>query len=164
MGRGAQRVEFLSGHVRFLVRIATDGTTRWVYLADSTVGDRETENCMLDRLRAARWPPPADGEGQADKSFDFDRGSPRDAVPWQPDRVAKALRTAHPKLAQCVRSAPGRYRATTYVATNGTVMAAGVSVPDERGEANVDCLLEVIRGLKLPQTGDWPAKVTFEVP
>ena len=164
MAAASQKIEFISGHVRFLVRIAKDGSTRWVYLADSTVGDRETEKCMLDKVRSTRWPPPAEGEGQADKSFDFDRGSPRDAVAWEPDRVSKPLRGARNKLVHCVQGAQGKYKATAYVATNGTVMAVGVAPPDEHGEANVDCLADVIRTLKLPEPGGWPAKVTFEVP
>ena len=41
---GMQRVEYLAGDVRFFLRIAQDGTVRWAYLEDSTLGDRDTES------------------------------------------------------------------------------------------------------------------------
>src|SRR5947207_11482089 len=43
--QGASRVEFIGGHVKFFVRIALDGTAKWAYLSESTIGDRDTERC-----------------------------------------------------------------------------------------------------------------------
>jgi hypothetical protein len=165
LSQASSRVEFIGGHVRFFVRISLDGTAKWAYLTESTIGDRDTERCMLNAAKAARWPPPLEGEGQAQKAFDFDPSPDvRDAVPWGPDRVAKALATARPKLGQCAHSAPGRYKATVYVQTDGTPLAAGVTPPDERGEvAAVDCMVDIIKGMKFPSPGSWPAKVMFEV-
>ncbi len=164
LSQGASRVEFLGGHVKFFVRIALDGTTRWAYLSESTIGDRDTENCMLDAAKAAHWPPPVEGEGQAEKAIDFDPSPDvRDAVPWGPDRIVRQLDAARPKLAQCTTGTHGRYKATAYVQTDGSVLAAGVAPPDERGEGSSDCLVEVIKGLKFPSPGSWPAKVTFDV-
>jgi len=158
-------VEFISGHVKFFVRITMDGSAKWAYLPECTIGDRETERCMLGVVKSARWPTPVEGEGQAQKAFDFDPAPDvRDAVPWGADRVAKTLASARAKLSQCAQGVPGRYRATVYVHTNGTALAAGVSPPDERGEgAAVDCMVDVIRALKFPSPGSWPAKVMFDV-
>jgi len=165
LSQGSSRVEFIGGHVKFFVRISLDGSAKWVYLPESTIGDRETERCMLSVAKTARWPVPAEGEGQAQKAFDFDPSPDvREAVPWGPDRVAKALATARPKLGQCTQAAPGRYRATVYVQTKGTPLAAGVAPPDERGEpAAVDCIVDVIKGMRFPSPGSWPAKVVFDV-
>ena len=70
---GAKRVEFLGGSVSFLVKIDTHGKVDHAHLEKSTIGDRDTEKCMLDSLRAKRWPKPVGGEhGLARKSFDFD--------------------------------------------------------------------------------------------
>jgi hypothetical protein len=165
LAQASSRVEFIGGHVKFFVRITTDGTTKWVYLSESTLGDRDAERCMLGIAREAQWPPPAEGEGQAQKSFDFDPSPDvRDAVPWGPDRVAKALSSVRGKFGQCSHGAPGRYRATVYVQTNGTALAAGMAPPDERGEGSaVDCMVGIIKGLKFPSPGSWPAKVTFDI-
>jgi hypothetical protein len=164
IGEGMGRVEFLGGHLRFLVRIREDGSIKWAYVAESTVGDRDTEKCMLAAIRGAIWPPPIDGEGQAEKSFDFEPSPDvRDAVPWSADRVASALSSGRSKLAQCTHGARGRYRATAYVQTNGSVIAAGVAPPDERGEQNADCIANALKEMKFPSPGSWPAKVSFEV-
>jgi hypothetical protein len=164
IGDGMGRVEFLGGHMRFLIRIREDGSIKWAYVSESTVGDRETEKCMLGVIRATSWPPPIDGEGQAEKSFDFEPSPDvRDPVPWTADRVAGALATGRAKLAQCTRGSRGRYRATAYVQTNGQVIAAGVAPPDERGEQNADCIANAVKEIKFPSPGSWPAKVSFEV-
>jgi hypothetical protein len=165
LSQGTARVEFIGGHVKFFLRIAMDGTAKWAYLSESTIGDRDTERCMLGAAKSARWPVPLEGEGQAQKAFDFDPSPDvRDAVPWGTDRVAKTLASARVKLGQCTQGAPGRYHATVYVQTNGTALSAGVAPPNERGEtASTDCLVEVLRGMKFPSPGSWPAKVTFDV-
>jgi hypothetical protein len=50
------------------------------------------------------------------------------------------------------------------VQTNGTALSAGVATPDERGEAGAaDCLIAVIKSMKFPSPGSWPAKVMFDV-
>jgi hypothetical protein len=165
LSQGASRVEFIGGRVKFFVRIALDGTAKWAYLSESTIGDRDTERCMLNVAKGTRWPVPAEGEGQAQKAFDFDPSPDvRDAVPWGADRIAKTLASARAKLGQCTHVAPGRYHATVYVQTNGTPISAGVAPPDERGEAGaVDCVVDVIKTMKFPSPGSWPAKVMFDV-
>jgi hypothetical protein len=165
LSQGSSRVEFLGGHVKFAIRIALDGAAKWAYLSESTLGDRDTERCMLDVAKGARWPIPEEGEGQAQRSFDFDPSPDvRDAVPWGADRISKALASARAKLGQCAHRAPGKYHATVYVQTNGTPMAAGVAPPDERGEpGSVDCMVDVIKSMRFPSPGSWPAKVSFAV-
>jgi hypothetical protein len=165
MGQGATKIDFLSGHIHFMIRIAANGSTRWVHLVDTTVGDRSTEKCMLDQVRTMQWPPPEQGEGQVEKAFDFDVApGVRDAVAWEADRVSKPIKSAHSKLARCAQGSRGKYKMTAYVGSGGTVLAAGVAPPDERSDANVECLVEVVKGLKLSDPGSWPAKVSFELP
>jgi hypothetical protein len=165
LSQASSRVEFIGGHVKFFVRISLDGAAKWAYLSESTIGDRDAERCMLNAAKAVRWPPPVEGEGQAQKAFDFDPSPEvRDAVPWGADRITKALVGARAKLGQCTHGAPGRYRATVYVQTDGTPLSAGIAPPNERGEVNaVDCIVEVIRSMKFPSPGSWPAKVMFDV-
>jgi hypothetical protein len=165
LSQGASRVEFLGGHVKFALRISLEGNVKWAYLAESTLGDRDTERCMLNVAKSARWPLPQEGEGQAQRAFDFDPSPDvRDAVPWGADRISKALAGSRAKLSQCTKGAPGKYHATVYVQTNGSPLAAGVAPPDERGEsAAVDCMVDVIKGMKFPSPGSWPAKVMFDV-
>jgi hypothetical protein len=160
---GAKRVEFLGGSVSFFVQINTSGKADGAHLEKSTIGDRETEKCMLDTLRGKRWPKPVGGmHGQARKSFDFDPPNDvRAPTAWDSERVSQSISKLSKKLSACKQGASGSFEATLYVGTDGTVMAAGVTPPDEAGESDVDCLVSALKGASLPSPGSWPAKVTF---
>lgn len=160
--QGASRVEFLGGSVAFFVKIDVQGKVDGAYLEKSTLGDRDTEKCMLGALRSKKWPKPVGGEhGLARKSFDFD--PPNDVRPpadYDQDHLGKALDKISNKVASC-KSAKGSYEATIYVATDGSVLSAGVTPPNEDGEESVDCLVSTLKGASFPSPGSWPAKVTF---
>lgn len=162
--RGSEANELLEGGVSFKVRILEDGSVKWAYLADSTLGDRQTERCMLDAVKAARWPRPMDGpEGQALGSFDFE-ASPdvRPALDWDETQVSSVLPKLRARIGACP-GAKGPYRITAYVDQQGKVMSAGVAPPDEEAEAASDCVVEAVKRLELSSPGSWPAKVTFEL-
>jgi hypothetical protein len=162
LDQGASRVEFLGGSVSFFVKIDMAGKVDGAYLEKSTLGDRDTEKCMLGALRSKKWPKPVGGEhGLARKSFDFD--PPNDVRPpadYDQDHLSKALDKIAGKLSSC-KSGKGSYEATIYVATDGSVLSAGVTPPDEGGEEAVDCLVETLKSASFPSPGSWPAKITF---
>ena len=162
---GAKRVEFLGGSVSFFVKIDTRGKVDHAHLEKSTIGDRETEKCMLETLRKKRWPKPIGGQhGLARKSFDFDPPNDvRAPTSWDGDRVSDAIGKLSKKLSACKQGSSGAFEATLYVGTDGSVMAAGVTPPDEAGESDVDCLVSTLKGASLPSPGSWPAKVTFSL-
>jgi hypothetical protein len=162
LGDGASRVELLGGSVSFFVKIDSGGKVDSAYLEKSTLGDRSTEKCMLGALRARRWPKPVGGEhGLARKSFDFD--APNDVrapADYDHDHLEKGLAKIADKLAEC-KTAKGAYEATMYVATDGSVISAGVTPPSEDGEDAVDCLVSTLKSASVPSPGSWPAKITF---
>jgi hypothetical protein len=159
---GASRVELLGGSVAFFVKIDLTGRADSAYLEKSTLGDRDTEKCMLNALRSRHWPKPVGGEhGLARKSFDFDPPNDvRAPAEYDRDHLEKGLGKISSKLASC-KGARGRYEATIYVATDGSVLAAGVTPPDETGEDSVDCLVSTLKSASFPSPGSWPAKITF---
>jgi len=160
---GAKRVEFLGGGVSFFLKINEHGKIDHAHLEKSTLGDRDTEKCMLDTLRKKRWPKPVGGvHGLARKSFDFDPPNDvRAPTSWDSDKVSDAIGKLSKKVSACKEGTNGAFEATVYVSTDGSVLAAGVTPPDEAGESNVDCLVGVLKGATLPSPGSWPAKVTF---
>jgi hypothetical protein len=160
--QGSSRVEFLGGSVSFFVKIDTSGRADGAYLEKSTLGDRETEKCMLDTMRKRKWPKPVGGEhGLARKSFDFDPPNDvRAPADYDNDHLGKGLDKISGKLASC-KGKKGSYEATIYVATDGSVLSAGVTPPDEDGEESVDCLVSTLKSASFPSPGSWPAKVTF---
>jgi hypothetical protein len=162
---GSKRVEFLGGSVSFFLKIDARGKVDHAHLEKSTMGDRDTEKCLLDSLKGKRWPKPVGGlHGLARKSFDFDPPNDvRAPTSWDGDRVSDAVSRLSKQVSACKKSDKGAFEATVYVATDGSVLAAGVTPPDEAGESDVDCLVAALKNASLPSPGSWPAKVTFSL-
>ena len=159
---GLSRVNELGGHFKLSLRIDRQGATRWVHLSESTLGDRDTEKCVIDLARNMTWPRPLGGEGLAEKSFDIDpRAEP---ISWEEKRVRRALSYAHGALARCRKGVPGHFVATAYVRPDGRVLSAGVATPHEKGEEAADCMVDAIRKLRFGSPGRRLAKVSFELP
>lgn len=163
--QGAGRVEFLGGSVELYLKIGGSGRIEHAHFEQSTLGERKTEQCMLDVLRNKTWPKPVGGEvGLARKSFDFD--APNDVRPptdWDESEVQETVAKLHREFKDCKRGRLRGFRATAYVAADGSVLGASVTPPDESGEEYVDCLSEVIQGATFPSPGSWPAKVSFSL-
>lgn len=163
--KGSQRVEFLAGTVQFAVEVNLSGTLDRAYVKDSTLGDRETERCMLDALSGRTWPKPVGGRvGHADGDFSFaaDEGV-RPPVDWSAADIERALGKLQHDLDECTASSPGPYRATMYVGTQGEVLSVGVATPSGDGQSAADCLIGVLGTGRYPSPGSWPAKVTFDL-
>jgi hypothetical protein len=163
--QGASRVEFLGGFVSFFLKIGSSGEVEHAHLESSTLGDRETERCMLTALRRQEWPKPVGGSvGLARKSFDFDPPSDvRPPTDWAEEEVRPVVHTLKSRVRECKSGRRGAFMATAYVAADGSVLAASATPPDEAGEDEVDCLVDVIRQATFPSPGSWPAKVTFRL-
>jgi hypothetical protein len=164
LDQGAKRVEFLGGGVAFFVKIDLDGKAVHTHLERSTLGDRATEKCMLNALRSRDWPKPVGGEiGLARKSYDFD--PPNDVRPpteWSSEEAGPGLDKINGKLDEC-KDGKGGFEATLYVDTDGNVLSAGATPPDEEGEKSVDCIVDALKGGTFPSPGSWPAKVTLSL-
>lgn len=162
---GAKRNELEGGDIAFLVKIGSSGRVVHAHAEKSSIGDRDTEKCMLLALSRREWPAPVGGDvGIARNSFGFDM--PNDERPpteWASDRVESAMATAGGKLAECKRGVAGSLTATVYVDPEGAAVTAGVAASDDSGEGAADCIVGVLKGTKFPSPGSWPAKVTFEL-
>ena len=164
--KGAQRLPYLAGTVSFYVRVAGDGSARYVVLKDSTLGDRATEECMVGVLRSASWPRPEGGdEGEARNEFTFDPGDgERPPVQWSPEQLGPNWDKARPALSRCRKDAgTGPLKATLYVDTDGKPAAIGVSTEDEKGEAAVACVVDTLKGTTFASPGSWASKVSVVI-
>lgn len=165
LGKGAERVEFLGGGVSFFLKIDGLGKVAHAHLEKSTLGDRETEKCMLSALRKKSWPGAVGGDhGLARKSFEFD--PPNDVRPptdWDGGELDTALEKVKDAVAECKSGSSGPFEATAYVSTDGSVLAASVTPPDEPGEAAVDCLVDALKAAQFSSPGSWPGKVSFQL-
>jgi hypothetical protein len=163
--KGLRRVPYMGGEVRVAVRVSMDGSTRWAYVKDSSLGDLETEQCMLQAIKGATWPKPVGGEGLAENSYTFDPSpDERQPVSWAPEQLGKGFEEVQPKLASCRSGAStGALKATLYVDPDGKVVTAGVSGSDEKADGAVRCVVEALRGVKFPSPGSYDAKVSVTI-
>ncbi len=164
--KGAARVPFLAGDVAFYVRVAGDGSTKYAYVRDSSLGDRRVEECMLGVLKGIHWPQPVGGaEGEAKNDFHFEPGTDeRPPVTWQPAQLGSPFRNAKEALRQCQRSAgAGPMKVTMYVETDGKPLAVGVSASDEKGEKAAACVVDALSNLTFPSPGSYASKVTVPI-
>jgi hypothetical protein len=161
--KGTQRIAYLGGKVRFSVRVDENGKPKSVHLMESTLGDRETERCMIDILRGAGWPSPKGGkEGRAESGFALEPdGDVREPVAWSESDLGKNLNAAKDALSKCKASAgAGSLKATLYIDTDGHVESAGVSGSDPATEQAADCVVSSLKGITFSSPGSYAAKVS----
>lgn len=161
--KGFERVDFLGGEVAFLVKVNRAGRAEVAHAESSTLGDYESEQCMLDTLEASRWPKPVGGKiGLARTSIAFDPpGDVRPPVRWTFDDIQEAVENHRPALRECGPGGP--FEITVYVDTSGQVMTAGISHTDDTGASAASCLIETVEEMEFGSPGSWPAKVTFSL-
>ncbi len=162
---GASRIEYLDGDVSVFVRVGSDGRAKYTYFEDSSVGDRDTEKCLLDVMSNADWPKPQGGEAEVRKSFGYDAsGDVRAPTAWNSDKIAASVGKASDAIAKCKGGVSGSFKGAAYIEPDGKkgkVQAAGLASPSKDGIDKIDCLLGVIQGLQVPSPGSYAAKVSF---
>ena len=162
--RDESRLDFLSGEVKIEVRVDESGAAKRVFLTRSTLGDRDVEKCITQAAQGQSWPKPVGGlEGVARSEFNLPMKGDRDAVAWEPKKVADAVSRARSALRQCGPGKGAGVEVTAYVGEGGKVIAAGASTPAEGSAQVADCLAGAARAMRMPSPGGWPAKVTFTV-
>jgi hypothetical protein len=164
--RGSRAVPYLSGDVRFVVRVNRQGEAVLAYVKESNLGDRSTEECMLDILKAEKWPSPQGGnEGLAENGFSFEPGSDeRPPVDLTEDNLGKAYRKEQAALSRCRSDAgAGPIKATMYIDTAGKPVSVGASSDDERGEKAIACIVSALREITFPSPGSYAGKVTITI-
>ncbi|MFK8000516.1 MAG: AgmX/PglI C-terminal domain-containing protein [Polyangiales bacterium] len=152
-------VEVLGGHFEMAFRIARDGTVLWVYPRASTIGDRETERCLIDVAATIRFSEPHGGE--AEFAYPIELDPPEDVRPptfWDPSRVADSVERQSSRM-RC----DGDFAVTVYIEPGGDVIAAGASSAEQVSAEQLDCVTEAVAGWTMPNPGSYPAKVTFEL-
>lgn len=188
--KGLERIRFLGGEIKVVLRIGEDGRARYGWFEDTTLGDHETETCMMHLFLEATWPKPRGGEAEVRSSFAFDP-PPGTTVPEprSSDAVAQQLVEHHAKITACKKSPDEVYRATAYVmdaggkkpagrprgkpkkgkATpakppplHGKVLAVGIAPPGPERDEAVECLTRIVLTLKV-ESAKAPGKVTFSL-
>lgn len=126
--QGRDRVDTLAGDVKVFLRIDANGRVKYGFFEDSTLGDRETEKCILGVFGGASWPKPEGGEAEVRSGFGWGPGGEREPTAWSSDKVTGALSEAkHVRgaVSKCKGSVKGDFRVTAYVEAGAPELAAG---------------------------------------
>ncbi len=163
LSQGLQRVAFLGGSIEFAVKVDAKRNPPRVWAAQSTLGERATEKCMFEALRAVPWPKPIGGvSGIARNSFEFEprKGAPAPAV-WDAGRVWEVLGELEPSLTTCRAEDPGALLVTMYIGEDGRALSGGVSSMEAVQEETADCVVETLLAAQFPLPEHSPTKVRF---
>jgi len=152
-------VEFLEGDITLSFRVHTDGTVAWVYPSASTIGDRETETCILGVAESTHFPRPSGGEAEFRWGFGLDAASDiRLPIAWSSDHILEVIEANRSSVARC---GGGGFQLTAYVAPGGTIMAVGGTCSGAESLAALDCVVSAVRSWTMPNPGSYAAKVSF---
>lgn len=184
---GRERVEYEAGDVKVYLRIGKDGRVKWGWFEESTLGDRQTERCILDVFNNTAWPKPVGGDAEVRHGFGWGGGGERAPTNWGPEKVMSALDDAKDvktSIAKCKSGVKGEFRVTVYVEQDdspppkpkgpppkkgagpahdkgGKIRALGIVPPNKEGNTAVDCIADALKDLRVPSPGSYAAKTTF---
>jgi hypothetical protein len=165
-GRRGQN-PLIGGAITPFLRVDTDGKVRWAYFLSSTLGDQQTERCILDLLSSRTWPAPQGGkEGETSQELELGEPDERPPVAWSESDLGPGLGRLKAALRECRRRADtGKLSVTFYVdpstdGRQGKATAVGVAVSDEKGAQAIDCAGKAVRATRYPSPGSYTAKVT----
>jgi hypothetical protein len=160
---GIARLEFMSGSIEFAVKIDATRRARQVWAAQSTLGERTTEKCMFDALRAVAWPAPVGGPyGIARNSFEFEprKGTPEPAV-WDAGRVSAAVDAVSSTLGECRGDSDARLLITLYIGDGGRAISGGAASDRHVEDQALDCIVDALLSAPYPAPEHSPTKVRF---
>ncbi|MEZ4407264.1 MAG: AgmX/PglI C-terminal domain-containing protein [Polyangiales bacterium] len=156
---------WLGGRVALRIRVGEDGAVRWAVPTESTMGDRETERCLIDRARALRFDAPCGGEAEVTWSMEGDAGpDARPPVELPPSRFAATLRQRRAALTACRAGDTSPLQVYVTVAPDGSVAAAGAGAASPEALERTDCVVREVRGWRLPSPGSWYARAVVSIP
>jgi hypothetical protein len=161
--QGRTRIPFLAGDVSFHVKVGGDGKPDEVTLSESTLGDLDTEKCLMDVIQASQFPAPVGGkQGLADYSgLEFPVSDDiREPVAWSESDMGGGAKAAHAALRQCkAQAGGGALKATLYVDTQGKIQSVGFAGDAKPSAA--DCAADKLKKLKFNSPGSYAAKVSL---
>jgi hypothetical protein len=162
---GAERVEFMGGSIEFAVKVDARQRAARVWAPQSSLGERATEKCMFEALRAVTWPAPRGGRyGIARGSFEFEprKGAPTPAI-WDAGRVSKVVDGVQDTLRGCAGGHVRDLLITLYIGADGRALAGGAAYDEGVEDEAVDCVVDALLAERYPRPERTPTKVRFRL-
>jgi len=154
------RRRWLGGHVVVHWDVTKDGTVSAVKLAESDLGARAIEKCLVEVARAVDLGKPIGGDAEVTIPLDFSaKGA---TLPWDEDKALKAVGGQLAKLDTCDKkaAAPNDVTITVYVGPHGKAQSVGfASAKTEIADKWADCAEKAALAWRLPDPRGTIAKL-----
>jgi hypothetical protein len=174
---GLKNIPYLGGEVGIFVQVNKSGRATVAFLERSTLGDHETEACIVGAFKKRQWPRPIGGDvGELSQGFDFSAGGFDPPDDWNEGQLKSSMAAdageddGDPfgelmgKLSDCNKEAgTNGLDVTMYLDPDGLVQGVGVGMSDDKGHAAVSCVATTVQTTSFPVPGDNFVKVRLRV-
>lgn len=151
IGKGYERLESLGGHVKLSLTISTKGEPKNVYVSESQLGDRDTEQCIVEAARGRTWPRAVGGDGIASTQYDATPAKPRSS--FDVKKAAPAIEQVRAMTKRCRKDSAAEFTVTAYLKADGRVQAAGLAMSSPDDDA-AECIVAQVKKARF----GWPGK------
>jgi hypothetical protein len=161
--KAKSKLWYLAGKVEIKLRIDRDGRPKTAYISTSTVGNWETEHCILAIARELSFSRPHGGS-EAEFTYPIEFRGKAAITPWDGARLEPAMAKHKKDVSACKKgSLPPQVMMTVYVAPGGKLTSAGFHADAPLDEAFAACLLEKSRTWKVDDPLGRIAKATVQI-
>ena len=164
----------LSGRMVVKFTIAATGDVESSTLQDSTLGDPRVESCVVEAVRAWKFPEP-EGGGIVIVSYPFSftagpaaRRADESAKGLTPDVIGQTMRGRMPEIKRCYerhlekeKASNGRIVVAFTVDRSGSVAGVRFDHNDFKDATMSNCISQVVRGIQFPPNPAGPTEVAF---
>lgn len=162
-----REIAFIGGRIDFYFRVDLDGRVVWVNPKHSTIGDRQTERCLMDIVKRTRFPVPRGG-GEAEVAWGFEREpNPEVQLPVESNEqsLIPFISENTESLLAC-NVGNSSVTVNAYIAPGGTILSAGASISgrEPADETMLDCVTNAVTGWVMPDPGITATKFSFNLP
>lgn len=151
IAKGYERLDSLGGHVKINLTITTKGEPLDVYVSESQLGDRETEQCIVDAARGRTWPRAVGGPGLASTAYDATPAKERST--FDEKKAAPAIEQVRAMTKRCRKGSAAEFTVTAYLKADGRVQAAGLAMTSPDDDA-AECIVATVKKARF----GWPGK------
>src|SRR5262249_18958432 len=148
----AARMQYLGGRIELKLRVGPTGAPSSVYVVSSTIGNYDTERCVLSVARDLHFGRPHGGS-EAEFTYPIEVRARRPVQTWEEARVSPSVARHRKDVRECkAKSAnglPPSLALTMYVAPGGKIASAGLSADAPLDEAFASCLVGKTRSWRL---------------
>jgi TonB family protein len=160
--RAGDAQKYVAGQVTLKFQIAPSGAVADVFVADNALGNYAVERCLVVEARKISFPAPRGSKNaEIEYPLRFRSSGEVSVVDWEADSVARDLAVLLPQLGSCGSLGAKNVRATAYVEPGGAVGSVGLSYEEAVDPMAAICVVEQIRGWKLPDDPSHVVRTSF---